>query len=87
MLLSLLLLLLLLFDFLMGYICSFGSIFIGKIYRTNLRIAFGFIEFELELFWVLYIFGYLLWAYFFCFAWAHSTIDIMLAKHGFMTHR
>ena len=61
--------------FLMGYICSFGSIFIGKIYWTNLRIAFGFIEFEFELSWALYIFGYLLWAYFFVL---HGPIPLLV---------
>ena len=32
----------------------------------------------------LHIFGYLLWAHF-CFAWAHSTIGIILIEHRFTT--
>ena len=86
-LLSLLLLLLLLFDFFDGLYLFIWVYF----YWQNLLDQFE------NCFWVYWIWVWIIlgfiyfWIFtvglFFCFAWAHSTIGIMLAKHGFMTHR
>ena len=68
----------------MGYFCwvifvNLSLFLLAKFIRPICGLFLGLLNFG-----SLHIFGYLLWAHF-CFAWAHSTIGIILIEHRFAT--